>query len=252
MSGAVSPALLLGAALAISLGAMLGALVPLRVKVTPRHHLIVLGFAAGVMFGAALLHMLPEAVKRAGLAAFPFTLLGFFAVLLLERFIPDHHADDGHHHPPGEHPEPLGLPTFLALSLHTLTDGLALGVALEGDAIHVGVLAALALHQIPAAISLCSILLGEGYTRTRTLLMTLCFALMVPVGALLYLLLRTAVDLHALAPRALAFSAGTFLHLALADLLPQVHREPLLRRAGGLALALGVGAMWALRLTGVD
>lgn len=251
MSGEVAPAVLLGAAGAISFGALLGAALPLLVKISARRHLVILGFAAGVMFGAALLHMLPEAVSGAGLAAFPFTLMGFFAVLLLERFIPDHHADDGHHHPPGEHPEPLGLPTFIALSLHTLTDGLALGVALEGDGVNLGVLAALVLHQIPASISLCSILLGEGYTRTRTMLMTLAFALMVPVGAVLYLGLRTVTDVHALAPRALAFSAGTFLHLALADLLPQVHREPTLRRAGGVALAVGVAAMWALRLSGV-
>ena len=133
-----------------------------------------------------------------------------------------------------------------------VTDGLALGVALEGDGINVGVLAALVLHQIPASISLCSILLGEGFTRARTMAMAAVFALMVPAGALLYLGLRSVTDVHALAPRALAFSAGTFLHLALADLLPQVHRAPGLRRAGGVALALGVAAMWALRLTGID
>ena len=54
---------------------------------------------------------------------------------------------------------------------------------------------------------------------------------------------------HAVTPRALAFSAGTFLHLALADLLPQVHRRADVRRPATAALVIGVGLMWLLRFT---
>jgi zinc and cadmium transporter len=247
----VAPARLMGAACAVGLGALTGAALPFLVKLTHRSHLLILGFAAGVMFGAATLHMLPEAVRAGGYQIFPYTVLGFLAILLLERFVPDHHEHDGHHHAHGEHPEPLGLPTFLALSLHTLTDGLALGVALEEGVRGVGVLFALVFHQIPASVSLVSILLAEGYGRARTVAMTVVFALMVPLGGLLYLALREHTDVHALAPRALAFSAGTFLHVALADLLPQVHRKAELRRPASVALLLGLAAMWALRLGGV-
>lgn len=242
---------LLGAAFAVAAGAMLGAGIAFRVELTHRRSMMILGFAAGVLFGAAILHMLPEAVQYGGYAVFPWTLGGFLAILLLERFVPAHHDHDGHTHAPGEHPESLGLPTFLALSLHTLTDGLALGVALEEGARGSGVLFALAFHQIPAAISLVSILLGEGYSRRKTLLMTATFALMVPVGAVLFIALRGFADVHAFTPPALAFSAGTFLHLALADLLPEVHRKAEIRKHATGALLLGLAVMWGLRMVGV-
>ena len=238
---------LMGAAFAVAAGALLGGGLTFMVKLTTRRHLLILGFAAGVMFGAAMLHMLPEAVQGAGYGVFPFALAGFLAILLLERFVPDHHEHDGHEHGPGESPESLALPTFLALSLHTLVDGLALGVALQEGARGVGVLVALAFHQIPAGLSLATILRAEGYGRLRTMMMTAVFALMVPVGAAMYLGLRSQVDVHALAPRAMAFSAGTFLHLALADLLPQVHRKAEVRVSASAALVLGLGVMWLLR-----
>lgn len=242
---------LLGAAFAVAAGALVGAALTFLVKLDHRRNMMILGFAAGVLFGAAILHMLPEAVQYAGYSVFPWCLAGFLAILLLERFVPDHHEHDGHEHAPGEHPEPLGMTTFLALSLHTLTDGLALGVALEEGARGAGVLFALTFHQIPAAISLVSILLAEGYGKAKTLLMTAVFALMVPVGAGLFLALREFTDVHVLTPRLLAFSAGTFLHVALADLLPQVHRKVEVRKPASVALLLGIAAMWGLRMAGV-
>ena len=241
---------LMVAASAVTVGALVGSALPFWVSLTQRRVLLILGFAAGVMFGAAILHMLPEAVQGGGYRVFPYALLGFLAILLMERFVPDHHAQDGHGHGPDEQPEALGLTTFLALSFHTLTDGLALGVAIQEGARGVGVLVALVCHQVPAAVSLTTILLAEGYSRARVVVMTATFAAMVPVGGLLYLFLRGVVDVHQLAPRALAFSAGTFLHVALADLLPQVHRKPEVRRSASVALLAGLAVMWALRAGG--
>ncbi len=149
------------------------------------------------------------------------------------------------------HDQPVGLPTFLALSAHTLIDGLALGVAVA-PGLGTTVFAALVLHKIPASISLSSILIHERYTRARAMAMNAFFALMVPAGALLYVALRNAMNLATLTPRALAFSAGTFLHLSLADLLPQVHRRAGLRGPASLALLLGVALMWLIKLAGVD
>jgi zinc and cadmium transporter len=74
------------------------------------------------------------------------------------------------------------------------------------------------------------------------------FALMVPLGAGLYVLLREVVAMESFTAWALAFSGGTFLHLSLSDILPDLHR-----RAGSKwrltgALLAGLALMWALRL----
>lgn len=247
-------------AFAVTGGAMAGALVPIIRPPKQRENTVFLGFASGVMLGAAFFHMLPEAVEGAGFWAFPFLVLGLLTLFLLERYVLVHaceepeagcevHGTGAHSHSHGGHGDAVGLPTFIALSAHTLIDGLALGVSV-GPGLGTTVFVALILHKIPSSISLASILLQEQYTRAKTLAMNLFFSSMVPVGAVLYLLIRDAVDMKSLAPRALAFSAGTFLHLSFADLLPQVHGKKDQRLAGSVALLVGVGFMLLFRLLG--
>jgi zinc and cadmium transporter len=72
--------------------------------------------------------------------------------------------------------------------------------------------------------------------------------MMVPVGAALYVGLRQIVHADAFTPLALAASAGTFLHLALSDILPDLHRRGVPRWRLSAALLAGVAAMWAVRL----
>jgi zinc and cadmium transporter len=236
-------------ALSVSAGAMAGAALPFIRPPSRNMGTIILGFAAGVMLGAAFFHMLPAAVELAGYVAFPFLVLGFLTIFLLERYVLVHTCEEPEEG--CEVHEHVGLPTFLALSAHTLIDGLALGVSV-GPGLGATVFAALVLHKIPSSVSLSSILIHEKYTRAKALLMSGVFALMVPAGALLYVLLRDAMNLQNLTPRALAFSAGTFLHLSLADLLPQVHRRAGMRLWASVALVLGVALMWLLKLAGAD
>jgi zinc and cadmium transporter len=78
--------------------------------------------------------------------------------------------------------------------------------------------------------------------------MNAAFALMVPVGAGLYLGVSHVADAGAFASYALAASAGTFLHLALSDIVPDLHRRGGSRLLVPAAMLAGIGAMWALRL----
>ena len=70
---------------------------------------------------------------------------------------------------------------------------------------------------------------------------------MVPLGAALFFFLESTLSLTALAPKALAFSAGTFLYIAVADLLPHLQKggkDGRLKRI--VALGLGMAVMFAL------
>lgn len=130
-------------------------------------------------------------------------------------------AGTGHSVHPGH---VLGLTAFLGLSTHTLFDGIALGSAVEEG---VGGMALLAIvaHKVPSALSLASILKTEGRSKVSILSLSTLYGMMVPAGALLYFLFDAMLQFESLAAKALAFSAGTFLYIAVSDLLPHVHRH---------------------------
>lgn len=220
-----------------------------------------LALAAGVMLGAAFLHMLPEAVREVGPEASYAVALGFVVLFLLERFVLVHACDvaprehDHVHECELEHlaPSTLGLAAFVGFSLHTLVDGVALGSAMSAHALGPVVLLAIVLHKIPLSFSLASVLRYEGRSTGRVLFLVVVFALMVPVGAALFLAVASRLEAGravALTPWALAFSAGTFLHVAFSDLLPELHRQRAKALpAAGLVL-LGLGLMLALTFVG--
>jgi len=260
---------------AILVGALAGGALPLFARV--RRSDLLLSFSAGIMLGAAFFHMLPEAVEDGGGAAVPFVLVGFLLLYLLERFVlvhvcaepgpnarlstggaPLHPADAHDHHPEEDvhvHAEgtgcdvhTLGLAAWIGLSVHTLVDGFALGAASVQPELGALVFLAILAHKIPNSFSLSAILLSEGYGRGKAVLMNAAFALMVPVGAGIYVLLREAVLAARFTSLALAASAGTFLHLALSDILPDLHRRGASRWRLSAAMVAGIGIMGALTL----
>ena len=258
-------------AAAILVGSVAGGVLPLLGRLERSDAL--LSFSAGVMLGAAFLHMLPEAVAGAGMATMPAVLGGFLFLFLLERLVLVHVcAEPGpsarllaHPPPPPEgvrsHPghahaheatgcdvHTLGLAAFVGLSLHTMVDGFALGAANSEPALGLLVFLAILAHKVPASFSLSAILRAEGYRRGRALLMNASFALMVPAGAAVYLALRQVIHAERFTALALAASSGTFLHLALSDILPDLHRRGGSKWQLSLALLAGVAVMWALRL----
>lgn len=229
----------------IVLGAVGGALFPIYTERQARL-LTFLSFAAGVMLGAAFFHMLPEAFHGGGYAAFTWLAAGFIVVFLLERYVLVHVCEE----PPGcaehSHPRGLGLSAFFGLSLHTLFDGVALGSAsLEGVGLMTFI--AIAAHKLPSSLSLAAILKVENRSRWNILLFVVLLGLMVPLGAMLYLGLDALLDFQAMASKALAFSAGSFLYLAMSDLLPHVNRHGKKDRFKHIAaLVAGLALMLAL------
>lgn len=262
MTQGVSLAIYAGA---ILLGALLGGALPLLGRI--RHNDAGLSFSAGVMLGAAFFHMLPEAAHGAGLSAIPYVLLGFLFLFLLERFVLVHvcaepgptkaeeagihpvpHGAPGHdeHVATGCDVHTLGLTAFVGLSLHTMVDGFALGAATSQQALGFLVFLAILAHKVPSSFSLSAILRAEGYSRTRAIAMNAAFALMVPVGAAVYMVLRRTVQTESFTAFALAASAGTFLHLAFSDIIPELHRRGVHKLVLTAALLAGIAVMWGL------
>jgi zinc and cadmium transporter len=269
MTGVGTLAMYTGALLA---GALAGGALPLFAQF--RRSDLLLSFSAGVMLGAAFFHMLPEAVEGAGGAAVPFVLVGFVLLYVLERFVLVHvcaepgpnarlstlgdvpiarahaHAEGGelHVHPDGTGCEvhTVGLAAFLGMSVHTLVDGFALGAASVEAELGLLVFLAILAHKVPNAFSLSAILVSEGYSRAKAVAYNAAFALMVPVGVGLYFLLREVVHIERFTSLALAASAGTFLHLSLSDILPDLHRRGASKWRLSAAMLAGLALMWTL------
>jgi len=255
---------------AILAGSLAGGAVPLFGRRERSDEL--LSFSAGVMLGAAFFYMLPEGVKLGGEGVIPWALAGFLFLFLLERFVlvhvcaepgpserlaahppprphgvREHPAHDHAHEATGCEVHTLGAAAFVGLSLHTLVDGFALGAAQTEPALGLLVFVAILAHQVPASVSLSAILRAEGYGRRQTLLMNASFALMVPLGAVLYVLIDRLVRGPRFTAVALAASAGSFLQLALSDILPELHRRGGSRWRISGALVSGLAVMWALQ-----
>jgi zinc and cadmium transporter len=231
--------------LIIVLGAIAGALVVVFTR-RPTRLVTFLAFAAGVMFGAAFFHMLPEAYHGGGYWAFTLVPAGFVFMLVLERYVLTHACEEPPDCAEHVHGHALGLTAFLGLSVHTLFDGIALGSAVEEG---VGLMALIAItsHKVPSSLSLASILKAEGRGNGRVLGYATLYGLMVPAGAALYFAFGAVLRFEAFAALALAFSAGTFLYIAVSDLLPHVNRHGKDRPGRNLlALAVGLGLMFAL------
>ena len=101
-------------------------------------------------------------------------------------------------------------------------------------------------HKVPSAFALSTILAHAGYSRKKIVVMMVAFALLVPLGVVIYAGLRVALAALPVEGFAVAFACGSFLHIALSDLIPEMHRTGSNRYVHtGLFLA-GIAAMASL------
>ncbi len=222
-----------------------GGVAPLARKWSKSQLTLLVSAGAGVLLGAAFLHLIPVAVESLGhRAGFPL-LAGFLAISILEKFFLLDPCEEV-----GCRIHRFGFAAFLGISFHSLLDGAAVGSSLIVPNLAVPVFAAIAVHKVPAAFSLCSILLLAGYTRRRTFLHVIGFSLATPVGAVIAFLFLKGVD-PAVVGGAIGVSAGSFIAIATSDLLPQLHGEGVSRGRSLLSLLIGIAVM-VLSAIGLD
>jgi zinc and cadmium transporter len=150
----------------------------------------------------------------------PFWVLaGFLVLYLFEKFVTVHicEALECEVHA-------MGISAVIGISAHALTDGIALGSGLLVSQLGFVVFLTIFFHKLPEAFVLTTILLHESQGKIRIIALNLLLIAMVPLGALLVHGLIGANNVR-FAGMALAFSAGTFLHISLSDLLPHVHEH---------------------------
>lgn len=205
-------------------------LVSARVRASVVPYLV--SFATGALLGAALLGLLPHAIELAGTANLHriglAVLGGILLFFMLEKMVLWRHChiDECEAHGPSDsHLERSTAQMILVGDgLHNFLDGLLIGAAFLTD-IQLGMVTTLAVvaHEIPQEIGDVAILLNAGYSRRKVMLINVLVSLTTVVGGLVaWLWLENFVGAR---PYVLAVAASSFLYVAVADLIPGLHRK---------------------------
>jgi zinc and cadmium transporter len=234
----------LGLSMAGSLGGLLTASLLLLFKREARDRVVpwLVSYAVGTLLGVALLDLVPQALATiAPTPAFTTLLAGIFTFFILEKLVIWRHCHDDQSC--AIHPSTVPL-VVIGDAIHTFVDGVVIAAA-SLVSLPLGVTTALAVaaHEIPQEAGDFAILLAAGNSRSRALLLNLSSATggLVGAGAMLAFGSRAPDVL----PFVLAFAAGSFLYVAMADLIPNLHRGSLDRNAvrQTVLIAMGVGTI---------
>jgi zinc and cadmium transporter len=226
-----------------SLGALVtaAAFLLLREKIQKVLIPFLVSYATGTLLTAALLGLISHALKdTANLPILSTILAGIVTFFLLEKLVIWRHCHDVECEIHG-----IAGPMILIGDLfHNATDGLVIAASFISS-IPLGLAAGISViaHEIPQEVGDFAILLHGGYTRRKALLLNALSSLStLPVAILAYYTLeivRSAI------PYVMAFSAASFLYIALTDLYPQLHQKREFRSAiqQFLMILAGIGTM---------
>jgi len=208
-----------------SVGAVAGAGLLLAFPTAVRKALvpILIGYATGVLLGAALLGMIPAALARSTSAVvLPTLLAGIVAFFVLEKAVLWRHCHDGDCQVHGR----AGALILIGDAFHNFVDGVVIAAAfLASVPLGVGAAVAVIAHEVPQEVGDFAILLDSGYTRARAFWLNLLSSAATLPGALAgYFWLG---QMNESIPYILAISAASFIYIALADLVPSLHRRML-------------------------
>lgn len=229
-----------------------GILLLFRESLARRLSLYLVSFAIGALLGAAFFDLLPEAIESFGGQAqnanliFGMSLAGILLLFLFEKFLKWYHCHEE---------EKCEIHTWssaviLGDAIHNFIDGIIITVSFLFS-VPLGIASTIAvfLHEIPQEIGDFGVLLHAGYNRSKIFFFNLLAALATPLGAILSFF--AAPFFTQALPYFLAFAAGGFIYIAIADLLPQIQGRTrgsdfshLIVIILGILLILGAGAFF--------
>lgn len=239
-------------------GGLLSVLVASGVSYAARPHWVpvLISYAIGALLGAAFLEVLPHAIEAAESPekAAMNILAGILLFFVLEKLVLWRHCHDegcaghephshGHGHGGHEHGR-SGLLILVGDTFHNFVDGVLIAAAFV-ESTPLGIVTALAIiaHEIPQEVGDYLILLHSGYSKAKALAFNLLSSLATLVGAMLaYFALS---ELTSWIPSLLGLAAASMIYVAVADLIPGLHKRTELKATVQqvLLIVLGVASI---------
>jgi zinc and cadmium transporter len=209
----------------------------LRASWVPR----LVSFAVGALLGAVFLELLPHALEEGSPSRVMGTVLaGLLAFFLLEKLVLWRHAHGHDEHrdnvDESEHDHALhahggadrgrsGLMILIGNSVHNFCDGVVIAASFLADTrLGIATTVAIVAHAVPQQVGDFAVLLHSGFSRTKAFAYNVGVGVATLVGALagFYAL----ADMQQILPTVLAIAAASLLYVAVADLIPSLHRRP--------------------------
>lgn len=206
-----------------------------------------ISLAIGALLGDAFIHIIPEAFES-GLGSKLTSILVIVGILLffvIEKFI------HWHHH--GEDREdntihPVGKLILFTDGFHNMLDGAIIGASfLVGIPLGIATTIAVILHEIPQEIGDFAVLIHAGYSKKRALLWNFISALAAVVGLLIVLIFGNIFG--SISKMFIPIAAGGFIYIAVADLIPELHKTQNIKHSITHILIILIGVLSMLALT---
>lgn len=210
--------------LAVSAISLIGAItLSLREAMIKRYLIYFVSFSAGALFGDVFIHLLPEIIESGSwtLTTSLMIIFGIVVSFALEKIIHWRHC-----HMPYEkgHVHRFAYMNLFGDALHNAIDGLIIGASfMVGIPVGIATTLAVMLHEIPQEIGDFAVLLHGGFQKKKALLYNFYSALAAIGGTIAAFLLYGAVP--NMNSYLIPFAAGSFLYIAGADLIPELHKE---------------------------
>jgi ZIP family zinc transporter len=233
----------------------LGAVVAIILRdIASRTQDIMLGFAAGMMLAASSFSLILPGIEAAqALCGNPLLAacvvvfglaLGVALMIGLDRFVPHEHQESGRRGPDAQRINRVWL-FVLAITLHNLPEGMAIGVSFANGDMKVGLplTTAIAIQDIPEGLAVASALRVTGISAWRATLIAIGSGLMEPLGAVVGLGVSSGFALGY--PVALGLAAGAMIFVVSHEVIPETHRNGH-ETPATLGLMLGFGVMMFL------
>lgn len=234
-------------------GGVLSVLCAALFALNARAHWInsLVSYAIGALLGAVFLDLLPEAIHLStSVSNVSGTVLaGILLFFTLEKLLLWRHCHHDHceaHEPATSHHHGRsGTMIIVGDTFHNFVDGVIIAAAFLTD-IHLGIVTALAIiaHEIPQEVGDFMILLHSGYRKSTALMLNLISSLATLVGGVLaYFALQS---MQSVVPTLLALAAASMLYVAVADLIPGLHKQTHLRDTieQVILIALGISSIF--------
>jgi zinc and cadmium transporter len=198
-------------------------------------------FAAGVLFGGGLYHLFTEGLEEIGaMRAINWFVFGFILFFILERVLKWHHC-----HKLECEVHPFSYLIFIGDAIHNIVDGLVIASTFLVD-IRLGILTTFLIiaHEVPQELGNFATAIYGGMKRNKAIIFTFLSQITCIVGGLSGYYFLSKEMLLPLLP----FAAGGFIYIAASDLIPELHKEPNIKKSIisfilfliGLAFIIGV------------
>lgn len=221
----------------------------LREDILRRYMFLFMSIAVGALLGDAFIHLIPEAFEEAENSTLISILViaGIFSFFALEKFLHWHHHGEDTVYTV----HPVGKLILFSDGVHNFIDGVIIGASfLISIPVGIATTIAVILHEIPQEVGDFSVLLHAGYSKVQALWLNFVSALTALLGLVVFFVIGSTLE--NVMVYILPLAAGGFIYIALADLIPELHKTKKLSSSLVQLIAVIVGIVLMLALTWLE